>query len=106
MVAQQDCDHVLHQHVPFRVQSLPVVGGVNGLVDTAIKSYIHTRDRKVLMDQTWQVPWRLCVTEEGALFASTFIPSADHWNKGLIVVPSTCIMGQADLMVYVKAKFC
>ena len=41
VVAQLGCDHGLHQHVPLRVQSVPVVGGGNVLVDTAMKSYIH-----------------------------------------------------------------
>ena len=36
VVAQLGCDHGLHQHVPLRVQSVPVVGGVNVLVDTAM----------------------------------------------------------------------
>ena len=36
------CDRGLHQHVPLRVQSVPVVGGVSVLVDTAMLSYIHT----------------------------------------------------------------
>ena len=36
VVAQPGCDSGLHQHVPLRVQSLPVVGGVNVLADTAI----------------------------------------------------------------------
>ena len=36
VVAQLGCDRGLHQHVPLRVQSVPVVGGVNVLVDTAI----------------------------------------------------------------------
>ena len=34
VVAQLGCDRGLHQHVPLRVQSVPVVGGV--LVDTAM----------------------------------------------------------------------
>ena len=36
VVAQLGCDHGLHQHVPLRVQLVPVVGGVNVLVDTAM----------------------------------------------------------------------
>ena len=36
VVAQLGCDRSLHQHVPLRVQSVPVVGGVNLLVDTAM----------------------------------------------------------------------
>ena len=36
VVAQPGCDHGLHRHVPLRVQSVPVVGGVNVLVDTAM----------------------------------------------------------------------
>ena len=40
VVAQLGCDRGLHQHVPFRVpfrvQSVPVVGRVNVLVDTAL----------------------------------------------------------------------
>ena len=36
VLAQLGCDHDLHQHVPVRVQSVPVVGGVNVLVDTAM----------------------------------------------------------------------
>ena len=36
VVAQLGCDRGLHQHVPLRVQSVPVVGGVNVLVDTAM----------------------------------------------------------------------
>ena len=35
VVAQLGCDRGLHQHVPLRVQSVPAVGGVNVLVDTA-----------------------------------------------------------------------
>ena len=51
VVAQLGCDRGLHQHVPLRVQSVPVVGGVNVLVDTAMymissmhnnHTYIHT----------------------------------------------------------------
>ena len=42
VVAQLGCDRGLHQHVPLRVQSVPVFGGVNVLVDTAMQSYIHT----------------------------------------------------------------
>ena len=42
VVAQLGCDRGLHQHVPLRVQSVPVVGGVNALVDTAMLSYIYT----------------------------------------------------------------
>ena len=42
MMAQLGCDHGLHQRVPLRVQSVPVGGGVNVLVDTAMYSYIHT----------------------------------------------------------------
>ena len=42
MMAQLGCDHGLLQHVPLRVQSVTVVGGVNVLVDTAMYSYIHT----------------------------------------------------------------
>ena len=36
VVAQLGCDCGLHHHVPLRVQSVPVVGGVNVLVDTAV----------------------------------------------------------------------
>ena len=36
VVAQLGCDRGLHQHVPLRAQSVPVVGGVNALVDTAM----------------------------------------------------------------------
>ena len=36
VVAQLGCDRGLHQHVPLRVQSVPVVGGVNVLVDMAM----------------------------------------------------------------------
>ena len=36
VVAQLGCDRGLHQHVPLRVQTVPVVGGVNVLVDTAM----------------------------------------------------------------------
>ena len=36
LVAQLGCDRGLHQHVPLRVQSVPVVGGVNVLVDTTV----------------------------------------------------------------------
>ena len=36
VVAQLDCDRGLHQHVPLGAQSVPVVGGVNVLVDTAM----------------------------------------------------------------------
>ena len=36
VVAQLGCDRGLHQHVRLRVQSVPVVGGVNVLVDTAM----------------------------------------------------------------------
>ena len=36
VVALLGCDRGLHQHVPLRVQSVPVVGGVNVLVDTAM----------------------------------------------------------------------
>ena len=36
VVAQLGCDRGLHQHVPLRVQSVPVVGGVNVLVGTAM----------------------------------------------------------------------
>ena len=38
VVALEGCDRGLHQHVPLRVhwQSVPVVGGVTVLVDTAI----------------------------------------------------------------------
>ena len=36
VVAQLGSDRGLHQHVPLRVQSVPVVGGVNVLVDTAM----------------------------------------------------------------------
>ena len=36
VVAQLGCDRGLHQHVPLRVQSVPVVVGVNVLVDTAM----------------------------------------------------------------------
>ena len=36
VVAQLGCDRGLDQHVPLRVQSVPVVGGVNVLVDTAM----------------------------------------------------------------------
>ena len=36
VVAQLGCDRGLHQHVPLRGQSVPVVGGVNVLVDTAM----------------------------------------------------------------------
>ena len=35
-VAQLGCDRGVHQHVPLRVQSVPVVRGVNVLVDTAM----------------------------------------------------------------------
>lgn len=35
-------DQGLHRHVPFRVQSAPIVGGVNVLVDTAVYSYART----------------------------------------------------------------
>ena len=34
--ALMGCDRGLHQHVPLRVHSVPVVGGVNVLVDTAM----------------------------------------------------------------------
>ena len=45
VVAQLGCDHGLHQHVPLRVQSVPIVGGVNinVLVDTAMQSYIQLK---------------------------------------------------------------
>ena len=36
VVAQLGCDRGLHQHVPLRVQSVPVIGGVNVLVNTAM----------------------------------------------------------------------
>ena len=36
VAAQLGWDRGLHQHVPLRVQSVPVVGGVNFLVDTAM----------------------------------------------------------------------
>ena len=36
LVAQLGCDRGLHQHVPLRVQLVPVVRGVNVLVDTAM----------------------------------------------------------------------
>ena len=36
VVAQLGCDRGLHQHVPLGVQSVPVVRGVNVLVDTAM----------------------------------------------------------------------
>ena len=36
VVAQLGCDRGLHQHVSLTVQSVPVVGGVNVLVDTAM----------------------------------------------------------------------
>ena len=36
VVAQLGCDRGLHQHVPLRVQSVLVVGGVNVLVDMAM----------------------------------------------------------------------
>ena len=36
VAAQLGCDCGLHQHVPLRVQSVPVVGGVNVLVDTTL----------------------------------------------------------------------
>ena len=36
VVAQLGCDHGLHQHLPWRVQPVPVAGGVNVLVDTAM----------------------------------------------------------------------
>ena len=36
VVAQLGCDRGLHLHVPFRVQSVSVVGGVNVVVDMAI----------------------------------------------------------------------
>ena len=40
-LAQLGCDHGLHQHVPLRVESVPVVRGVNVLMDTAMLSYMH-----------------------------------------------------------------
>ena len=36
VVAQLGFDRGLHQHVPLGVQSVPVVGDVNVLVDTAV----------------------------------------------------------------------
>ena len=36
VVAQLRCDRGLPQHLPLRVQSVPVVGGVNVLADTAM----------------------------------------------------------------------
>ena len=42
VVAQLGCDHSLYRHVSLRVQSVPVVGGVNVLVDTAMQSFIHS----------------------------------------------------------------
>ena len=36
VVAQLGCGRGLHQHMPLRVQSVPVFGGVNVLVDTAM----------------------------------------------------------------------
>ena len=36
VVAQLGCNRGLHQHVPLRVQAVPVVGCVNVLVDTAM----------------------------------------------------------------------
>ena len=36
VVAQLGCVRRLHQHMPLRVQSVPPVGGVNVLVDTAM----------------------------------------------------------------------
>ena len=36
VVAQLGCDRGLQQHGPLRVQSVPVVGGVNVLEDTAM----------------------------------------------------------------------
>ena len=35
VAAQLGCGRGLHQHATLRVQSVPVVGGVNALVDTA-----------------------------------------------------------------------
>ena len=35
VVAQLGCDRGLHQQAPLRVQTVPVVGRVNVLVDTA-----------------------------------------------------------------------
>ena len=42
VVAQLGCDDGVHQHVPLRVQLVPVFRGVNVLVDSAILSSIHT----------------------------------------------------------------
>ena len=42
VLAELGCDRGLHQHVPLRVQSVPIVGGVNVHVGTAMQSYIHT----------------------------------------------------------------
>ena len=36
VVAQLGCNRGLHQHVTLRVQSVPVVEGVNVFVDTAM----------------------------------------------------------------------
>ena len=36
VVAQLGCDRGLHQHVPLRVQSVPVGGWINVFVDTAM----------------------------------------------------------------------
>ena len=36
VVAQLRCDRGLHHHVPLRFQPVPVVGGVNVVVDTAV----------------------------------------------------------------------
>ena len=36
VVARVGCDRGLHQHVPLRGQSVPAVGGINVLVDTAM----------------------------------------------------------------------
>lgn len=50
LVAQLGCDLGFHQHVPVRVQSVPVVRGVNALVRTATLSYICTYISKPAAD--------------------------------------------------------
>ena len=51
VVAQLGCDHGLHQHVPLRVQSVPVVGGVNILSKApSEKRLSNKRDNRPTQD--------------------------------------------------------
>ena len=77
VVAQHGCVLEFHQHMPLRVQSVPVTGGVNVLVDMAMQSSMPEGET------TWETPSDTCMQLTGLLLCSLMAacktPAGKKW---------------------------